>query len=75
MPFAPAQFYAACVIDALRYMHEVPRRIMYRDIKPENLLVDKMGYLKIVDFGFAKRLTERQLIAPTVFRHAGLHCP
>ena len=58
VPFAPARFYAACVIDALSYMHEVPRRIMYRDIKPENLLVDHMGYLKIVDFGFAKRLTE-----------------
>ena len=27
---------------------------MYRDLKPENLLIGKGGYLKITDFGFAK---------------------
>ena len=48
-----AKFYAANVILAFKYMHS--RGIGYRDLKPENLLIDKSGYLKVIDFGFAKR--------------------
>ena len=35
-----------------QYMHS--KNIIYRDLKPENLLIDKSGYLKLCDFGFAK---------------------
>ena len=28
--------------------------VVYRDLKPENLMFDQSGYLKVVDFGFAK---------------------
>ncbi|KAI7879890.1 Pkinase-domain-containing protein [Lichtheimia hyalospora FSU 10163] len=51
-----ARFYAAQVILALEYLHE--RDIAYRDIKPENILLDADGHIKIVDFGFAKKVSD-----------------
>jgi len=46
------QFYSACVVEAFDYMHSMD--IIYRDLKPENLVMDTDGYLKVTDFGFAK---------------------
>ena len=48
-----ARFYAACVVLGFEHLHS--KNIIYRDLKPENLLISKNGYCKIVDFGFAKR--------------------
>ena len=53
-PERRCQFYAAMVVLAFEYLHG--KQIVYRDLKPENLLLEASGYLRLVDFGFAKRL-------------------
>ena len=54
LPESHAKFYAACVVLAFEYLHD--RQIVYRDLKPENLLIGTNGYLKVTDFSFAKKL-------------------
>jgi len=49
-----ALFYACEILLAIQYLHK--KDIVYRDLKPENLLIDKNGHIKITDFGFAKRI-------------------
>ncbi|KAJ3409165.1 camp-dependent protein kinase catalytic subunit [Chytridiales sp. JEL 0842] len=51
-----ARFYAAEVTLAFEYLHH--HGIVYRDLKPENLLIDSRGHIRIVDFGFAKQIRD-----------------
>lgn len=52
LPEDDARFYASEILVALQYMHSVG--YMHRDVKPENILLDQDGHIKLGDFGFAK---------------------
>lgn len=47
-----ARFYLAEIILALEYLHT--KGIVYRDLKPSNILIDSAGHIKLTDFGLAK---------------------
>jgi len=44
----------------LEFLHE-KEGVAYRDLKPENILIDAEGHLKLVDFGFAKKIWNSEL--------------
>lgn len=72
-----SRFYSAQVALIFEYLHT--HDFIYRDLKPENLLLDKDGYIKITDFGFAKRVVFKtytlcgtpEYIAPEVLLNKG----
>lgn len=48
-----ARFYIVQILLALEHLHQFD--IAYRDLKPENVLIDKDGYIRITDFGLSKK--------------------
>ena len=52
-----SQYFIGSILLALEYLHH--RHIIYRDLKPENVMIDDQGALKVVDFGTAKQLKKK----------------
>lgn len=72
-----ARFYISTIVLAIEYLHK--NKVVYRDLKPENLLIDSKGYTKITDFGFAKEVEDRtwtlcgtpEYLAPEIIQCSG----
>jgi protein kinase A len=70
-------FYGAQIVSIFEYLHA--KDICYRDLKPENIMISDEGYLKMIDFGFAKVVTKRtfticgtpEYIAPEILLNQG----
>jgi cGMP-dependent protein kinase 1 len=52
-----ARFYISCIFNIIEHLHE--RDIIFRDLKPENMVVDAIGYPRLIDFGTARFLKSR----------------
>lgn len=80
-PIQQARFYVAHIVTIFEYLHE--KQIIYRDLKPENILIAKTGYLKLTDFGFAKRINGKtytlcgtpEYLAPEIILNKGHGMP
>lgn len=71
------RFYSGEILLVLEELHK--HNIIYRDLKPENLLFDRDGHIKFIDFGFAKKVDDRtyticgtpEYLAPEIIRGEG----
>lgn len=56
-----AKLYICEIALALNYLHQ--RRIMHRDVKPKNILLDQKGHAFLTDFNLAIKLSSRDLVS------------
>lgn len=71
------QFYIAEVTCFLKYLHSL--KIVYRDLKPEHVIISNTGHCKIVDFGFSKKIKgftytncgTAEYVAPEILKSVG----
>ena len=56
IPLEQARFYSACIITVLDYLHK--KKIIYRDIRSDNVFISNIGYIKLYEFTLSKKMKE-----------------
>ncbi|XP_032134085.1 serine/threonine-protein kinase 36 isoform X2 [Sapajus apella] len=64
LPEDQVQVIAAQLVSALYYLHS--HRILHRDMKPQNILLDKGGGIKLCDFGFARAMSTNTMVLTSI---------
>ncbi|NXJ73953.1 STK36 kinase, partial [Trogon melanurus] len=64
LPEDQVQTIAAQLVSALYYLHS--HRILHRDMKPQNILLDKDGIVKLCDFGFARAMSIHTMVLTSI---------
>ncbi|NXI91795.1 STK36 kinase, partial [Psophia crepitans] len=64
LPEDQVQTIAAQLVSALYYLHS--HRILHRDMKPQNILLDKDGVVKLCDFGFARAMSIHTMVLTSI---------
>ncbi|XP_064021142.1 serine/threonine-protein kinase 36 isoform X2 [Pogoniulus pusillus] len=64
LPEKQVQTIAAQLVSALYYLHS--HRILHRDMKPQNILLDKDGAVKLCDFGFARAMSIHTMVLTSI---------
>jgi len=61
IPVNKVIYWSIQLCEVLSYLHSMNPPVIYRDIKPENILIDKRDKVKLIDFGIARTYKEEQL--------------
>ncbi|XP_054611327.1 serine/threonine-protein kinase 36 isoform X2 [Dunckerocampus dactyliophorus] len=64
LPESQVREIACQLVSALYYLHS--RRILHRDMKPQNILFDKNGVVKLCDFGFARAMSVSTMVLTSI---------
>ncbi|PNF43832.1 Ribosomal protein S6 kinase alpha-5 [Cryptotermes secundus] len=67
LPEEEVRFYVGEVVLALEQLHKIG--VIYRDLKPENLLIDAQGHIVLTDFGLCKKFSPFE--TPRTYSHCG----
>ena len=75
LPISDVIKYAICLCNVLNYLHQQMQPIIFRDLKPSNIMVTKSGHLYLIDFGIARYFKWGQTADTTNFGTPGFCAP